>query len=548
MENNIKEKAKPKVTYKEVKRKMKKLTLTQKNRIKEDKKEQKAKDKAEKQRVSQRVKININIPSSVNKSGHPIFNPLNQSSREQISLLNSINEQLKNKNKPASINDMFKIPARTIETQTEPTPTYSQGSQTRVKQREQSTQQEPQMNRVIETQTEREDEDFTQDMGDINNELQQRLAQTRLPEQFSPKVETPIPIIREPTIPIISKPKEKSNEGLIEKVSKLTEEQLRAEEEALTQKMAASLMENPANASPLMEIEKVTQKGRPKMTDEEKKQRAEERAREREVERQIDEAEARLVEEEKQRQKETGMQRRAREKSQVEEQFQIDLKDAEKGLAEEMALRKKMNDEEIANTPAIIRKIQLNQLLAKQQSLRQQVEDERLRLKALKEQNEKDREVRRKNYEEYLVLEKQKELKEKVEKDIVLKGTGVSKRKQPTGENVSEKVKEIEARRKANEADNLTAEKKKEQEQIKLVQAEYKRKEKEQKEIRGLNNAFNMLIQFSNPIEERKLTEAYNTGFLKKEDIRNKLKELKNSSTNKKIFTAKEIDEMFNQR
>ena len=497
MENNIKEKAKPKVTYKEIKRKMKKLTLTQKNRIKEDKKEQKAKDKAEKQRVSQRVKININIPSSVNKSGQPIFNPLNQSSREQISLLNSINEQLKNKNKPASINDMFKIPTRTIDTQTEPTQQYSQGSQTRVKQREQSTQHqgtgvaEPQMNRVIETQTEGDDEDFSQGMADINKQLQERLAQTRLPEQFSPKVETPIPIIKEPTIPIISKPEESSNENI---------------------------------------IEKVTRKGRPKMTDEEKKQRAEqrkeERAREQEVERQIDEAEARLVEEEKQRQKETGMQRRAREKSQVEEQFQIDLKEAEKGLTEEMALRKKMNEEEIENTPAMMRKIKLNELLTNQQSLRQQVEDERLRLKALKEQNEKDREIKRKNYEEYLVLEKQKELKEKVEKDI-------RKRGEPKGENVKEKVKEIEARRKANEADNRKAEQKKEQ---------------EQKEKRGLDNAFNMLIQFSNPIEERRLTEAYNGGFLKKEDIRNKLKELKNSSTNKKIFTAKEIDEMFNQR
>lgn len=532
MENNIKDK--PKVTYKEVKRKMKKLTLTQKNRIKEDKKEQKAKEKAEKQRISQRVKININIPSSVNKSGQPIFNPLNQSSREQISLLNSINEQLKNKNKPASINDMFKIPARTIDigtgvaTQTEPiqffsqgtdyepTQQYSQGSQTRVKQREQSTQHqgtgvaEPQVNRVIETQTEREDEDFSQGMEDINKQLQERLAQAKLPEQFSPKVEIPIPIIKEPTIPIISKPEETSNENI---------------------------------------IEKVTRKGRPKMTDEEKKQRAEqrkeERAREQEVERQIDEAEARLVEDtreralaEKQRQKETGMQRRAREKSQVEEQFQIDLKDAEKGLTEEMALRKKMNEEEIENTPAMMRKIKLNELLTNQQSLRQQVEDERLRLKALKEQNEKDREIKRKNYEEYLVLEKQKELKEKVEKDI-------RKRGEPKGENVKEKVKEIEARRKANEADNRKAEQKKEQEQIRLVQTEYKQKEKEQKEKRGLDNAFNMLIQFSNPVEERKLTEAYNTGFLKKEDIRNKLKELKNSTTNKKLFTAKEIDEIF---
>ena len=101
MENNIKlvvkDKEKPKVTYKEVKRKMKKLTLTQKNRIKEDKKDtreralaQKAKDKAEKQKqkISQRVKININIPSSKGQQT-PVFNPLNQSTREQISRLRS---------------------------------------------------------------------------------------------------------------------------------------------------------------------------------------------------------------------------------------------------------------------------------------------------------------------------------------------------------------------------------------------------------------------------------------------------------------------------
>jgi len=515
MENNIKlvVKDKPKVTYKEVKRKMKKLTLTQKSRIKEDKKEQKSKEKAEKQRVTQRVKININIPSSVNKSGQPVFNPLNQSSREQISLLNSINEQLKNKNKPASINDMFKIPVKrtietqtdspvnhVIETQTEPIQVFNQGSQAKVKQREQSSQQEPSQtySQGTETQTQNEDEDFSQGMEDINNELKQRLA--GLPSQFSPKVETPIPIIREASIPIISKPEETSNENI---------------------------------------IEKVTKKARPKMTDEEKKQRAEERAAERakekEVERQIDEQEAILEEEAKQQKKalaeETGMQRRAREKSQVEDQFQIDLKGASKGLAEEMALRKVMNDSEIANTPAMIRKIQLDELLTKQQSLRQQVEDERNRLKALKEQNEKDREIRRKNYEEYQVLEKQKVLNEKVGKDI-------RKRVQPTGENVGAKVKEIEARKTSEQA------------QInKVVEAEYNKNIKQINETRGVNYAYNVLIDNLNDREEIfKLTEAYNNGFLKKADIKKKLMDLRTDGAKpKKVYSAKQVDEFFDR-
>jgi hypothetical protein len=421
---NLVVKEKPKVTYKEVKRKMKKLTLTQKNRIKEDKKEQKAKEKAEKQRVSQRVKININIPSSVNKSGQPVFNPLNQSSRDlgtgvaQISLLNSINEQLKNKNKPSSINDMFKIPVkqsatqteplvnRVIETHTEPTQVFNQGSQTKVKQREQSTQHqgtsvaEPTQvfSQGTGTDTETfypEEENFNQGMQDINNELQQRLSNARLPEQFSPKVETPIPIIKEPSIPIISKPEETSNENLIEKVSK---------------------------------------RGRPKISDEEKQRRAEQKAQDKIVSKQIDEAEKRLIEEEKQK------------------------KLAEKrALEEEMKLRKQMNEED----NLITEKLKIEQAKKEIQRL-------------LKEKI--DREERRKKYEKAQAIEKQKALNEKVGKDIIQKGTA----KEPTGENVSLKVKEIEARRKANEEDNRKAEQKKEKEQIKKVEAEYKRQQKEQ--------------------------------------------------------------------
>jgi len=499
----VKEKDKPKVTYKEVKRKMKKLTLTQKNRVTEDKKEQKAKEKAEKQRISQRVKININIPTSKGQSSttqeylrNPIINPLNQSSREQISLLNSINEQLKNKNKPASINDMFKIPPkRTIETQTEVPVNRVIETQTdpRVN-RVIETQTEVPVKRVIETQTEpqNEEEDFNQGMQDIDNELQQRLANARLPEQFSQKVETPIPIIREPSIPIISKPEETSNEFI---------------------------------------VEKITRKGRSKMTDEEKKQRA----REREVERQIDEAEEILAEEENERKKalaeETGMQRRRRERTQIEEQFQIDLKDAEKGLAEEMALRKKMNDEEIANTPALIRKIKLESFLREQQSLRKQVENERLRLEALRNQNEKDRAEKRKKYEEAQALEKQKELNEKVGKDI-------RKRVEPAGENVSSKVKAIESRKTSEQA------------QInKVVEKEYKKNTKEINETQGVNYAFDILIDNLSDREEiYKLREAYYNGFLNKADIKKKLMDLRTDDPKpKKVYSAKQVDEFFDR-
>jgi len=384
--------AKPKVTYKEVKRKMKKLTLTQKNRIKEDKKEQKAKEKAEKQRISQRVKININIPTS--KGGqssttqeylrNPIINPLNQSSREQINLLNSINEQLKNKNKPVSINDMFKIPPkRTIDqgtgvaTQTEPPETYSQGSQ-----------QEPRVNRVIETQTEPQDEEenFNQGMLDINNELQQRLANARLPEQFSPKVDTPIPIIREPSIPIISKPKEKSNESLIEKATPISFLEALKEKQKIIK---------PKSEEETLQMEEELRKGRPKSN---------------------------------------------------------------------MNEGRVLTDEEVLE----------NKLL---------------------------------------------------------------------------KEAELEARRRANEEDNRKVEETKEQEQIRKVEAEYKRKQKEINETKGVNYAFDILIQNLEDQEEiGKLREAYNNGFLKKADIRKKLIDLRTDDPKpKKVYSAKQVDDFFNR-
>jgi len=104
--------------YKEIRSKMKKLSVAEKRQIKEEKQQQQQKEKREKQKnkISQRVKININIPSQ--KTSTPAMN-LN-SNKEQINLLTSINEQLKKKSQP-EINEMFKIPSKessTIETQT----------------------------------------------------------------------------------------------------------------------------------------------------------------------------------------------------------------------------------------------------------------------------------------------------------------------------------------------------------------------------------------------------------------------------------------------
>jgi hypothetical protein len=113
---------KPKTTLKEIRRKMKKMTLAERNKVKEDKKEEKQKEKAskQKQKITQRVKININIPSQKTSSPQ-IQNPFSSSNRDQINLLTSINEQLKRKDEPKKAAENFNIPANQQSTQTEPT-------------------------------------------------------------------------------------------------------------------------------------------------------------------------------------------------------------------------------------------------------------------------------------------------------------------------------------------------------------------------------------------------------------------------------------------
>lgn len=114
-------KKKPKTTLKEVRKKMKKLTLAEKKQVKEEKQQQKQKEKEskQKQKITQRVKININIPSQ--KTSTPqIQNPLSISNRDQINLLTSINEQLKKKDEPKKATENFNIPVSQQTTQTEP--------------------------------------------------------------------------------------------------------------------------------------------------------------------------------------------------------------------------------------------------------------------------------------------------------------------------------------------------------------------------------------------------------------------------------------------
>lgn len=102
-------------SVKDIRKKMRKLSLAEKNKVIKEQK-QKEKQKMDKQRtkVSQRVKVNINIPHSLTQPTS-YFNPNQFQNREQTTLLKSINEQLKQKNEPTLPNRMF----NQMETQTD---------------------------------------------------------------------------------------------------------------------------------------------------------------------------------------------------------------------------------------------------------------------------------------------------------------------------------------------------------------------------------------------------------------------------------------------
>ena len=105
---------KQKSNYREIKKKMKKLTLAEKKQIKEKEKEKEKEQRKEKQqKITQRVKVNINIPRSIGGSQSSGFSnfPFPKDNTEQTTLLKSINEQLKQKNEPKTSNQLFSIPS-----------------------------------------------------------------------------------------------------------------------------------------------------------------------------------------------------------------------------------------------------------------------------------------------------------------------------------------------------------------------------------------------------------------------------------------------------
>jgi len=178
------ENKKQKTTLKEVRKRMKKLTLAEKKQIIKKEAKEKEKKEASKQKITQRVKVNVNVPSSYNQPPSGNF-PNSFYNREHTTLLKSINEQLKQKNEPVPISQMFNIP-------------------------------EEKKNVINDDDT---------NIFFKNIEKERELLESRLkniPPQFSEKVESP-PIFltkQVESIPIVNKPVDKSGLSLGEQIEK----------------------------------------------------------------------------------------------------------------------------------------------------------------------------------------------------------------------------------------------------------------------------------------------------------------------------------------
>jgi len=105
---------KQKSNYKEIRKKMKKLTLAEKKQIKEKETKEKEQRKEKQQKITQRVKVNINIPRSTGGGFVNFPFPFPKDNIEQTTLLKSINEQLKQKNEPKTSNELFSIPNNVV--------------------------------------------------------------------------------------------------------------------------------------------------------------------------------------------------------------------------------------------------------------------------------------------------------------------------------------------------------------------------------------------------------------------------------------------------
>jgi len=192
------ENKKQKTTLKEVRKRMKKLTLAEKKQIiKKESKEAKERKEASKQKITQRVKVNLNIGGS-NIPPYPLYNqppsgnfPNSFYNREQATLLKSINEQLKQKNEPVPISQTFNIPepkqTYDASTQMEPKKTYEISTQMEPKKTyEYSTQTEPKKTYEYSTQTEQKKPKKTQEIS-TQVEPKQTYEYSTQTEQKKPK-------------------------------------------------------------------------------------------------------------------------------------------------------------------------------------------------------------------------------------------------------------------------------------------------------------------------------------------------------------------------
>ena len=255
----------------EIKKKMKRLSiapkaaglLTKSDKAtgtfgKEKETNETKKKEANKQKITQRVKVNVNIPTSLS-SQPSSYLPSQYNNREQTTLLKSINEQLKQKNEPSSVSQIFNIPdvsspaafgKKQIETQTEPKQTYEYSTQTEPKKPKQtyeySTQTKPTQSKEYSTQTEPKQTyeystqtkpnqayEYSTQTEPIENEddiLEEELRKERLklerslPPQFSEKNRAQ-PIISDKieNMPIINKPSDLSNLSLLEQIKEQAE-------------------------------------------------------------------------------------------------------------------------------------------------------------------------------------------------------------------------------------------------------------------------------------------------------------------------------------
>ena len=257
---------KPKTTLKEIRRKMKKMTLAEKKQVKEEKEQQKQKEKEskQKQKITQRVKININIPSQKTSSPQ-IQNPFSSSNIDQINLLTSINEQLKRKDEPKKAAENFNLPIR------QQKQVYEYGTQTEPKQQKQ----------VYEYGTQTNDEPFIQEkpksevrFENIYNEPD--FPEFKLPPQFSEKEIPKVPIIKEPRQPIITKPKDTSSQSLPEKVKSPSNflEELMAQQKIIKPKTEEETKQMEQNIKEQMKDPNKPPRGRKPDTEEVKQQKA----------------------------------------------------------------------------------------------------------------------------------------------------------------------------------------------------------------------------------------------------------------------------------